>query len=300
LTILRPLNKPMVLADVLSTSAPVLASLGESEKALGHVTEALAAARSSQDRWQIAYALMIRGGVLAGIGSYEEAYSTSREALAHFRALGDVRLTVVTLNTLGFVALRLSHYTDARAFLKESLRLIGPAEDPWSVGTAYGNLGILELANGNGREAQSLLQKSIALFNDLGLAGDVALYLTYLGDASALLGALSEAESHWLNALRMAYEARAVPTVLSNLIRLAQRRADANDLAVAYEWANQVLHHPSTWSDTKSRAEKLCSELEGHLTRRQTETIKAQAGTKTLETYMLEILATSVSTGPTR
>jgi tetratricopeptide (TPR) repeat protein len=291
ISILRPLNKPLVLADVLSTSAPVLASLGESEKALKHVTEALTAARSGKDTWQIAYGLMIRGGVLTGMGRYEEADRTSQEALAHFRALGDVRLIVVTLNTLGFVALRLSRYADARTFLQESLRLISPAEDPWSVGTAYGNLGIVELADGNGREAQGLLQKSISLFTDLGMVGDVALYLTYLGDAFAVLDALDEAEGHWLSAIHLAYQAQAIPTVLSNLIRLAQRQSDANDFAVAYEWANQVLHHPSAWGDTKSRAAKLCSELESHLTQRQIETIKAQVQSKTLETYMPEILA---------
>ena len=291
LTILRPLKKPRVLADVLSTSAPVLASLGQPEKALAHLTEALTAARSSQDRWQIAYALMMQGGVLAGMGRYEEADKASQEALAHFRALGDVRLTVVTLNTLGFVALRLSRYADARSFLQESLRLISPAEDPWSVGTAYGNLGIVELADGNAQEAQGLLQKSIPLFANLGMVGDVALYLTYLGDVSAMLGAPNEAEMHWLSAIRMAYEARAVPTALSNFIRLAQRRAEANDVALAYEWSHQVLHHPSAWGDTKSRAEKLCSALEGQLTRRQMETIKAQTRTKTLEMYILEIIA---------
>jgi hypothetical protein len=160
------------------------------------------------------------------------------------------------------------------------------------VGTAYGNLGIVELADGNGREAQDLLQKSIPLFAGLGMVGDVALYLTYLGDAYAVLGARNEAEGHWLDALRMAFEARAVPTVLSNLIRLAQRRADRNEIAVAYEWVNQVLYHPSAWGDTKSRAEKLRAELEGHLTLHQLESIKAQAQSKTLETYMHEILAT--------
>jgi predicted ATPase/transcriptional regulator with XRE-family HTH domain len=291
LTILRPLKEPMVLADVLSTSAPVLASLGESEKALGYVAEALTAARGGQDQWQIAYALMMQAGVLAGMGRYDEAYVTAQEALAYFRTLGDVRLIVVTLNTLGYVAMRRSRYDEARGFLRESLKLIGPAEDPWSVGTAYGNLGIVELTAGNGQEAQDLLQKSIPLFADLGMVGDVALYLTYLGDASAVLGTFEEAEVHWRNALRMAYETQAVPTILSSFIRLAQRRADGGDFARAYEWANQVSHHPSAWGDTKSRAEKLCSKLEGHLPLHQIETIKAQS--KSLEMYVYEILATA-------
>jgi hypothetical protein len=92
----------------------------------------------------------------------------------------------------------------------------------------------------------------------------------------------------------MAHEARAVPTVLANLIRLAQRRANGSDFAVAYEWAKQVLHHPSAWGDTKSRAEKLCFELEGHLESGQIETIKAQVQSKSLATYVHKILATAV------
>jgi hypothetical protein len=54
---------------------------------------------------------------------------------------------------------------------------------------------------------------------------------------------------------------------------------------------NQVLYHPSAWGDTKSRAEKLRTELEVHLTLPQIESIKAQAQSKTLETSMHEILA---------
>src|SRR5687768_8495911 len=104
-------------------------------------------------------------------------------------------------------------------------------EDPWNVGTAYGNLGIVELAQGNPSEAQVLLQKSVPLFADLAMLGDVAFYLTYLGEAAAALGAIDEAEHHWQDAIRIAHETQALPILLGNLIRLAQLHADRGDIA---------------------------------------------------------------------
>ena len=283
LKILIPLQNPMVLADVLSMFGPVLASLGENEKALDYVGQGLDAARASGDTWRVAYALMMRGGILAGSGRNEEAYESSQEALAYFRNLGDIRLIVVTLNTLGFVAMQLARYAEARQFLQESLSLASPAEDPWSAGTAYGNLGIVELAQGNPGEAQALLQRSTSLFIDLGMMGDVALYYTYLGDSFAALGAKQDAERQWLDGIRVAREAQALPAILANRIRLARLRAEQGDPLTAYEWAIWVSGHPSAWKDTKERAETLRAELEPQLTQEQIDMARSDVTSMALD-----------------
>lgn len=271
LDVLTPGDDPVLLADVRSMFGSVLTSLGEPEKALWYVQEGLRAARLCGDRWRVGYALMMQGGILAGSQQPEAAYESSQEALTHFRLLDDTRLTVVTLNTLGFVAIQLARYREAREFLQESLTLITPAQDPWAAGTAYGNLGIVELSEGNAQEAQSLLQKSISFFRDLGMRGDVAVYQTYLGEAAFLLGAKKEAEQHWLDAIRIAGEARALPTLLNVLVRLAQLHAERGELQRAYNWARQVAEHPASWRDAKSRAEKLLRELESRFSPEQAE-----------------------------
>lgn len=280
---LQSINDPRSLADALVMSAPLMTSLGELEKALQRVTEGLSAARLSKDKWRIAYALMMQGGILAGWGRYEEAHASSREALTYFRTFGDVRMIVVTLNTLGYAAMQLSRYAEAREYLQESLTILTPAEDPWNLGTAYGNLGIVELAQGNPSEAQNLLQKSIPYFAGLGMMGDVAFYLTYLGEARAELGATDDAEGDWLDAIRIAREAQALPTVLAGLIRLARLRSSRGNLLLVYECATWTANHPAAWQDTKRRAEKLRMELESRLTPEQVETACGIVPSLTLE-----------------
>jgi len=291
LMILRPLDDPIALADVLSLSGPLLTSLGETATALEHGREGLSAARANGDVWRIAYALMMLGGILLGSGRYDEAYASSQEALTHFRALGDSRLIAVTLNTLGFAAMQLSRYPEARGYLRESLSLITPMEDPWNVGTAYGNLGIVELAQGNPSEAQILLQKSVPLFADLAMLGDVAFYLTYLGEAAAALGAIDEAEHHWQDAIRIAHETQALPILLGNLIRLAQLHADRGDISRAYKWASLVSSHPASWQDSKNRAEKLRAELGSKLSAGQLESIPFSSDEESLDDFVQETLA---------
>ncbi|HSL31350.1 MAG TPA: tetratricopeptide repeat protein [Anaerolineales bacterium] len=277
LEFVRPLPQPTIRAEVLSLASPMMTSLGEIGKALQYISEGLDAARASGETWHIAYALMMQGGILAGSGRNEEAYLSAQKALTYFRTLGDIRSIVVTLNTLGFVSLQLSRYTEAREFLQESLALVVPAEDPWSAGTAYGDLGIVELAQGNPGAAQTLLQNSIALFTDLGMMGDVAFHLTYLGEAFAVQGAKKDAEGHWLEAIRLASAAGALPTALGSLARLAQLRAEQGDIAKAYRWATQVASHPASWQESKNRANALRAELQSKLSPQQLDEIELVA-----------------------
>lgn len=293
--LLKSLNDPFGLADVLTLFSPVMTSLGSADDARQYANEGLAAARASGDSWRIAHALMMKAGILAGWGQYDQAYTSSREALTRFRDLGDIRLTAVTLNTLGFAAIQLSQFDEARESLQESLRLVTAAEDPWSAGTAYGNLGIVELAGGNSADAQDLLQKCIPLFADLGMLGDVAYYMIYLGEAVLMEGAPDDAESHWLDAIRIARETQALPTELAILIRLARLEAQAGNNVRAYAWATLVAEHPSAWQESKRLAESLRSELEPSLSLQQRQSGQITNLQDSLEQIVEEILSRSKS-----
>ena len=135
-----------------------------------------------------------------------------------------------------------------------------------------------------------LLQKSVSLFNDLGMLGDMAFYLTHLGQAAAASGAVDAAEHHWLEALRIAHEAQALPTLLANLIRLAQLHADRDDIPRAYKWATVVFDHPASWQDSKNRAEKLRAELGSKLSAGQLESIPS-SDEESLDDFVQETLA---------
>jgi predicted ATPase/transcriptional regulator with XRE-family HTH domain len=293
LAVLRPLDDSLALADVLTLVSPVMTSLGEADQALQYANEGLRAARATGDAWRIAYALMMQAGIFAGWGRYDQASTSAHEALSRFRGLGDTRLIVVTLNTLGFVALQSSRYAEAREHLMESLALTASSDDPWSAGTAYGNLGIAELGQGNPVEAKALLQMGIPLFADLGMLGDVAYFMNYLGDAAFMLGEIEEAENHWLDAIRIAHENQAWPTALAILVRLAQLYAGRGHLIPAFEWATLVSGHPAAWQDSRDRARKLREELMPKVASHQAEITDRPFGQKSLELVIQEILARS-------
>ena len=284
LTILRDSIDRIAQAEMLSMYGSLLNSLGAGDRAVEVAEEALATARATDDPWRIAYASMMRGGILAGRGKFEAAYESSLEALSYFRRLGDSRLIIVTLNTLGYCAVQLSRFEEAREFLQESLSLANPSEDPWSVGTAYGNLGLVDLAQGKGTEAQNGLQHSIAHFTELGMLGDVAFYLTYLGEAHALQGDTGSARLHWWEAIRRAREIESLPNLLANLIRLAQ--VEKGDLGTAYETALFVLDHPATWQESKNRAAALIRELEAQLPEDQLERSRSRAQTMSVDAFV--------------
>jgi predicted ATPase len=289
LAVLRPSNDSIALADALVLSAPMLTSMGETAAALQNVTEGLERVRAENDPWRLVYARMMRGGTLASIGRFEEAYADSWEALRGFRPIGDTRLIAVTLNTVGFAALKLLRLQEARAFLQESLTLSAQLQDSWTTATSYAGLGLVELAEDHWLEAQAFLQKSIDIFSDLGMKGDMAFYLTYLGDAAHGAGVADDARRHWLEAARLAFEVQALPATLENIVRLAELHSTSGEIAAAFEWSAQAAIHPASWQVTRDRAARLCAELEPRLSPEAVRQARSRSRSKALQELVDEI-----------
>ena len=151
-------------------------------------------------------------------------------------------------------------------------------------------MGIVELAQGNLPEALSALQKCIGLFSDLGMQGDVAFYLTYLGEAEAGLGRAEKSEEHWLAAIRLAREAQALPALLAASTRFAGLLAERGELSRAYKLAALAAKHPASWEDTKNRAEKLCAELGPSLPEGEAAAIQPGAAEDSLDLLIQQVL----------
>jgi hypothetical protein len=123
------------------------------------------------------------------------------------------------------------------------------------------------------------------------MRSDMAIYLNYLGEATAELGKTDETEHHWLDAMRLGYEAQALPMVLNSLVGLARLRASRGDVALAVDWLGHAVGHPASTQETRASAEKLRSELEAQLAPRPKESIRSQAPAQTLETLVTQLLA---------
>lgn len=115
--------------------------------------------------------------------------------------------------------------------------------------------------------------------------------LNHLGDASFALGEDTEAQRCFLEALRTAVAAQALPVALEALAGTAAVRVRAGASEAALELLTQIVGHASSSQETKARAEQLRAELECQLSPEQWEAAQARACAISFETVVQETLS---------
>ena len=119
-----------------------------------------------------------------------------------------------------------------------------------------------------------LLEKSLEIFGEYFQGWDIALSLTYLGNAVRLSGNLDEARKIYLRALQTALDAHSTPIALETLLGLAHLYAQTDEPERTFELSFYILGHPSSIQETKDQAGKMASEMEKMLTNHQVQAIK--------------------------
>ena len=288
LRLLRPFGDPALLCDPLLWQGVIMFLCGKFQRAQSLTDECLACAREAGDSWFAAHSLYNQGYIASQRGLYAEGYEQMSAGLALWRRLGDPRFTALGLNFLSPTAIKLGRYEEARAFSQESLALCLQVGDRWGIGTANRMLGLAALAQGNIPEAQALIRRSLDIFSEFVTGWDVVQSLVCLAEVALAAGDVPEARRVYLDALRMAVEAQAMPLALDALLGLAYLQAQAGEAEQSLEMLLCVSHHTASTAEAKDRAEHLRAELEGQLTPGQIEGVSAQA--KMLEALMEGIL----------
>ena len=117
--------------------------------------------------------------------------------------------------------------SEAERLAYQTLALSRRVNDAWPEAQALLELGVLARLQGQPIEAQRQLRASIALFRELGELWSVARALNHLGDATYALGHDTEAHRCFLEGLRTALAAQALPVALDTLVGIAVVRARA-------------------------------------------------------------------------
>lgn len=86
---------------VLRNIAAVDVADGDPETGLGALNDAVAAFSRAEDRWNVAYTLVIRGDQLAGLGRIRQAHRSWRSALAFYQQVGDRRASQLAARLAG-------------------------------------------------------------------------------------------------------------------------------------------------------------------------------------------------------
>jgi tetratricopeptide (TPR) repeat protein len=145
----------------------------------------------------------------------------------------------------------------------ESIALCQQAKNRWGLGTAYRFLGLAYIGLGQYPEAQASLLKSLEVFGEYFVGWDTAITLNYLGDVLLMMGDLPAAQMTYVDALRIAVEARSMtiaqeallgPNALDALLGLARVWLQMDKVDQALELAVHVLAHAACTQESKDLA----------------------------------------------
>lgn len=286
IAILQSVDEKEVLADALIFSG-VLAHLnGGHPEARELIMGGLSYARAANDPWYTAYGIYNLGHVHISMGEYQKGYEQMQEGLELWRMLGDSHSIALGLNFLVETQIKLGRCEEAIISMRESIALSERTKNRWGMGTAYRYLGLATLATGRFVEAQGYLQKSLEIFGEYFIGWDIARSLTYLGDAVFMAGDLQEAEKNYLDALRLAVEAKSIPLALDTVVRLARVHLCNGEAEKAFELANFVLNQTASSQETNEICHQLIMEAEKRLDDHQIQAIRERALNQSLESIV--------------
>ncbi len=164
----------------------------EDQLAQGYLTEALALYQELQDPWNIAWALLEFPSV-NDPQRYAEAEEFFLQSLAQFRALGDKFREGRVLNMLGELMRLQGDYVRATEFYEQDLEILKHAHSRIDLLDPTFNLAWALLARGDYSRAQMLFQESMELFKQGGDQNGMVVCLGGFAGILAMTGQLEDA-----------------------------------------------------------------------------------------------------------
>jgi tetratricopeptide (TPR) repeat protein len=296
LGILRPLDEPRVLVETITLLGLVLEFSGHYARASEFYMEGLEIATTIGDRWYAALCQLMlagEGSLRLPTGNPENSHERLKSVVRDWRVIGDPRLTAIALQNLSWMAVRLALYDEAREALEESVLINTSIGDRWNLGFAYRGLGLIAQAQGQHLQATDLFRKSLDMFTEIGARQDSARVLVEMSSSIFAQGNDAEAEHGLREALHLTRETQGTFVALDALVGIATIKAKQGNLEQALELSLIVLGHPASLQETKNRADRLRADLDSQLTPVQIKVIYSDAGKKTFDAFVDELLKSS-------
>ncbi|MEN3361365.1 MAG: hypothetical protein V7637_5347 [Mycobacteriales bacterium] len=176
------------MARSMTDLGVVHARQGRLDQAAAHFQQALAMFQETGDRTGEARALLNLGNVGALTGRYREAADSLRQAIALYQQGGNPVGEARARNSLGGVYCRLGEYAPAAAQHRQALTLHRRAGDRDGEGYGRNGLGEAHAGQGGYELAAEQHRQALALFQQTGNRDGEACSLTNLADVSLRLG----------------------------------------------------------------------------------------------------------------
>jgi predicted ATPase len=179
-----------LLAWVLGVYGWALVEQGNDAEARAMMLRCRELASGLADPWAHAEAMVYVALILANTGDLEQADVLYRELLGIKRQLGDDTGVGIILNAAGWCAVLRSAYDEARSFLEESVTIARQLSLSAGITAALGNLGLVAVFQGRYTDALSLFEEDLQLCSAHGNRRLGAEAILGLAAAHAALGNL--------------------------------------------------------------------------------------------------------------
>jgi predicted ATPase/DNA-binding SARP family transcriptional activator len=152
--------------------------------AAAHLEASISLWRELDDRWELAYPLVVLGWVKYQTGNYAAGNSLVEESVACSRATHHQRVLGLALTYLGAAAFDRSDYLTANQHFTEALPVLRASGDKWDLAAALTWMGHGLCAQGNYQQATMLGEEALELYQAVGEKWGSAWVLQNLGCAA--------------------------------------------------------------------------------------------------------------------
>lgn len=176
---------------------------------------------------------------------YEEANRYTEEALQIWRGLDNQRGLADTLQIAGFVKVARREYAMARECFTKGLELYGELNDEYNVNALVEGMGIVAYYMGEYETARNYLEKSLDWYRAREMKDGLGSVLRWLGDLERVSGSYRQAALDYREALQFNNEVGlplAVATTLHRLGQVASHDEEADE-AQSLFLDSLKLHH---------------------------------------------------------
>jgi len=293
IAILKSTRNKAALGDALRLSGNLEFIKGSYASAQELLTESITLCREASHLWGLASSLIVLGNLLQFQGEYERSFQVSTEAVDVARIVGEPRMLAGSLFYKADVTQSLGLFDGAEELLRESLAISRSIQDRWSIACALQVLGTVAMRKNETKVAIENFRSSLKMFTEMGERTRIISSMIELGNALLTQTNLQEAKYYFIETIKMAVVDNQLPAIMESLIGVAAILMKEGSLEPAYELTAFALHHPATYPLIKDRAERLRSDLEGHLSPKLVEMIQTQASQKDIEKITDEVLKIS-------
>ncbi|MCH7480452.1 MAG: tetratricopeptide repeat protein, partial [Chloroflexi bacterium] len=264
--------------------------LGEPERAMKYLEEALPIVKELDDKKQLVFILRQLGNIAFLTDDLDASEPYLRESLELAREIEDDAQQFMALNSVGIVFSAHDNFTRALETFKESLDIAEKIGDRSGASMIHSNIAYNNMKLGNLDEAKKAAEECLALATEIGSDWLKASGMILLGTVAIRKGEIVEAKSLLRIALEISWETGNLLSILTALSGHSRVIAMETGYKEAFELIGLILANPNLDSVSRTVVEDAIADLKDNLPDKERKAAMKRGAKMDLDAVVKKIL----------